>query len=155
MAYSRLGVGFIGSGFVTRFHIQSWVGVRDADVLGVYSRNCEHADATANYARGLRVGDARAFNSIEEMIATPEIDCLWLCAPNHLRLQHMQTICDTVQSGKGKLVGVACEKPLARNVAEARRMVEMVERSGLLHGYLEDQMFAPNVTRGTQIIWNS
>jgi len=26
----RLGVGFIGSGFVTRFHLRSWVGVRDA-----------------------------------------------------------------------------------------------------------------------------
>ena len=154
MATGRLGVGFIGSGFVTRFHIQSWVGVRDADVLGVYSPNPEHAEATANFARGLRVGNARAFNSIEEMIAAPEIDCLWLCAPNHLRLQHMQTICDTVQSGKGKLIGVACEKPLARNVAEARQMVAMIVRSGLLHGYLEDQMFAPGVTRGKQIIWS-
>jgi predicted dehydrogenase len=153
MPSRKLGVGFIGSGFITRFHIQSWVGVRDADVLGVYSPNHEHAEATANFARELRVGSARAFNSIEEMIAAPEIDCLWLCAPNHLRLQHMQAICDAVQSGQGKLIGVACEKPLARNVAEARRMVEMVELSGLLHGYLEDQMFAPSVTRGKQIIW--
>src|ERR1700681_945185 len=154
MAPSRLGVGFIGSGFVTRFHIQSWAGVRDADVLGVYSPNHEHAEATASFVQGLRAGNARAFNSIEEMIAAPEIDCLWLCAPNHLRLQNMQTICDAIEGGAGKLIGVACEKPLARNVAEARRMVEMAERSGLLHGYLEDQMFAPSVTRGKQIIWS-
>ncbi len=154
MASTRLGVGFIGSGFVTRFHIQSWVGVRDADVLGIYSPNHGHAEATANFARGLRVGNAWAFNSIEEMIAAPEIDCLWLCAPNHLRLQHMETIYDAVRSGKGKLIGVACEKPLARNVAEARRMVDMIERSGLLHGYLEDQIFAPSVSRGRQIIWS-
>jgi predicted dehydrogenase len=154
MPSKKLGVGFIGSGFVTRFHLQSWVGVRDADVLGVYSPNHEHAEATASFAEGLRVGNARAFNSIEEMIAAPDIDCLWLCAPNHSRLQNMQTICDAVRAGKGKLIGVACEKPLARNVAEARQMVEMVERSGLLHGYLEDQMFAPTVTRGKQIIWS-
>ena len=154
MPSKKLGVGFIGSGFVTRFHLQSWVGVRDADVLGVYSPNHEHAEATASFAQGLRVGNARAFNSIEEMIAAPDIDCLWLCAPNHSRLQNMQTICDAVRAGKGKLIGVACEKPLARNVAEARQMVEMVERSGLLHGYLEDQMFAPSVTRGKQIIWS-
>src|SRR6267154_6741647 len=147
MPSRKLGIGFIGSGFVTRFHIQSWLGVRDADVLGVYSPNQEHAAATANFARGLRVGNAQAFNSIAEMIAAPEIDCLWLCAPNHLRLQHMQTICDAIHAG-GTLIGVACEKPLARNVAEARKMVEMVERSGLLHAYLEDQMFAPSVTRG-------
>jgi predicted dehydrogenase len=153
MAANRLGIGFIGSGFVTRFHLQAWIGVRDADVLGVYSPNPVHAAATADLARELRVGKARAFNSIEEMIAAPEIDCLWLCGPNHLRLQNMQSICDALQSGKGKLIGVACEKPLARNVAEARRMVKMVEQSGLLHGYLEDQMFAPSVTRGKQILW--
>ncbi|HEY8187614.1 MAG TPA: Gfo/Idh/MocA family oxidoreductase [Pyrinomonadaceae bacterium] len=154
MATSRLGIGFIGSGFVTKFHLQAWLGVRDADVVGIYSPNPEHAAATAGLARALRVGDARAFNSIEEMIATPEVDCLWLCGPNHLRLQIMQSICDALQSGKGKLIGIACEKPLARNVAEARRMVELVEQSGLLHGYLEDQIFSPAVTRGKQIIWS-
>jgi predicted dehydrogenase len=151
---NKLGIGFIGSGFVAKFHLQAWRGVRDADVLGIYSPNAEHAQATATLARELRVGNARAFNSIEEMIAAPEIDCIWLCGPNHLRLQNMQAICDAVHSGKGKLVGVACEKPLARNVAEARRMVELVEQSGLLHGYLEDQIFAPGVTRGRQIMWS-
>jgi predicted dehydrogenase len=154
MAGNKLGIGFIGSGFVTRFHLQAWRGVRDADVLGVYSPNPEHAAATAALARELRVGAARAFSSIEEMIAAPEIDCLWLCGPNHQRLQNLQTICDALKSGIGKLIGVACEKPLARNVAEARRMVEMVEQSGLLHGYLEDQIFAPSVRRGKQIIWD-
>ena len=35
----RLGIGFVGSGFITRFHIQSMVGVRGADVRGVWSPN--------------------------------------------------------------------------------------------------------------------
>ena len=154
MTGSRLGVGFIGSGFVTKFHLEAWRGVRDADVLGIYSPNSTHAEATAARARELRVGNARAFASIEEMIAAPEIDCVWLCGPNHQRVQNMETICDAVRSGKGKLIGIACEKPLARNVAEARRMVQLVEESHLLHGYLEDQIFAPSVTRGRDIMWN-
>ena len=33
----RLGIGFVGSGFITRFHVQSFVGVREADVRGVWS----------------------------------------------------------------------------------------------------------------------
>lgn len=154
MTASRLGVGFIGSGFVAKFHLEAWRGVRDADVLGVYSPNAAHAEATAARARTLRVGNARAFNSIEEMVAAPDIDCIWLCGPNHQRVQNMQAICDAVQSGKGKLIGVACEKPLARNVTEARQMVQLVEQSGLLHGYLEDQIFAPSVTRGRDIMWS-
>ena len=150
---NKLGIGFIGSGFVAKFHLQAWRGVRDADVLGVYSPNPEHAAATALLARDLRVGNARAFSSIEEMVAASEIDCVWLCGPNHQRLQNMQAICDALDDGKGKLLGIACEKPLARNVAEARQMLQMVERSGLLHGYLEDQIFAPSVTRGKEIMW--
>jgi len=153
MASNRLGVGFIGSGFITRFHIQSWVGVRDADVLGVYSPTREHAESAAALARELRVGDARAFGSIEEMVSAPEIDCIWICGPNHMRVDNMQRILDTMESGRGKLVGIACEKPLARNASEARRMVEMVERSGVLHGYLEDQLFSPGISRGKHIIW--
>ena len=153
MSTKRLGVGFIGSGFVTRFHIRSWAGVRDADVRGVWSPTREHAEEAAAIARGLRVGDARAFDSIEEMIAAPEIDCIWLCSPNHTRLECMEQIAAAIESGKGQLVGIACEKPLARNVAEAKRMVEMVEKAGLLHGYLENQLFTPGVVRGKSIVW--
>jgi predicted dehydrogenase len=153
MAGNKLGVGFIGSGFVTKFHLQAWRGVRDADVLGIYSPNRAHAEETAAIARNLRVGNARAFNSIEEMIAAPEIDCIWLCGPNHQRVENMEAISQALASGKGKLIGLACEKPLARNAGEARKMVELIEESGLLHGYLEDQMFAPSVTRGKEIMW--
>lgn len=153
MSSKRLGVGFIGSGFVARFHIRSWVGVRDADVRGVWSPNREHAEEAAALARDLRVGEAQAFDSIEEMIASPDIDCIWLCSPNHTRLDCMEQIAHAVESGKGQIIGIACEKPLARNVAEAKRMVELVERSGLLHGYLENQLFTPGVVRGKEIIW--
>lgn len=152
-ADSRLGVGFIGSGFNARFHIRSWVGVRDADVRGVWSPNRGHAEEAAELARSLRVGDAKSFDSIEEMIAAPEVDCIWLCAPNHVRTDNMEAIVNAVTSGKGRLVGIACEKPLARNVAEAKRMIELVEKSGLLHGYLENQLFTPSVQRGRSLIW--
>ena len=48
---------------------------------------------------------------------------------------------------------IACEKPLGRNAAEAARMVELVEEAGVLHGYLENQLFAPSLERGKQIVW--
>jgi len=148
-----LGVGFIGSGFITRFHIKSWVAVRDADILGFWSPNRNHCEEVVSLARSLRVGEARAFTSIEEMVAAPEIDCIWICGPNHMRLDNMERIVNVLRSGKGKLIGIACEKPLARNVSEAKRMVEMAEQAGVLHGYLEDQLFSPDVDRGKTIVW--
>src|SRR5215470_6711608 len=151
-AKSRLGVGFIGSGFITRFHLRSWVAVRDADVLGIWSPNRGRAEEAAALARSLRIGEARAFGSIEEMVAAPEIDAVWICGPNHARVENMEAIVGALGKGAG-LVGIACEKPLARNAAEARRMVELVEKAGVLHGYLEDQLFSPGLERGREIVW--
>ncbi len=56
----RLGVGCVGSGFITHFHLRSFVAVRDADVLGVWSPNPGHAQEAARLARNLGVGEARA-----------------------------------------------------------------------------------------------
>ena len=149
----RLGVGFVGSGFITKFHIQSWVAVRDSDILGVWSPNADNAESAAELARSLNVGDARAYSSITEMVADPDIDCLWLCGPNHSRIENMEEIVHALKTGRGELVGVACEKPLGRNVREARRMVELVEDAGVLHAYLEDQLFSPSLVRGREIVW--
>jgi predicted dehydrogenase len=149
----RLGIGFIGSGFITRFHIRSWVAVRDADVRGVWSPHRERAEEAAALALELRVGEARAFATLEEMVEDPAIDCIWMCGPNFARVENMEQIAATVSRG-ARLVGVACEKPLGRNAAEANRMVEIVEKTGLLHGYLENQLFAPAVERGRTIVWS-
>ena len=148
----RLGVGFIGSGFITRFHIRSWEAVRDADVRGIYSPTRANAEDAAQLARSLRVGEARAFSSIEEMAADESIDCIWLCGPNYARVENMERIVAAIRKG-AKLKGVACEKPLGRNAAEAARMVQLVEEAGVLHGYLENQLFAPAVVRGREIVW--
>ena len=149
----RLGVGFIGSGFITRFHIDAWQGVREADVRGVWSPNREHAAEAAALAREKRVGDAQAYDSITEMVAASEVDAIWICGPNHTRIENMEEIVHAVQSGTGGLTAVACEKPLARTVAEADRMVELAEEADVLHGYLEDQLFSPGLRRGRDIIW--
>ncbi len=148
----RLGVGFIGSGFITRFHIRSWEAVRDADVRGIYSPTLANAEDAALLARSLRVGDAKAFASIEAMVADDSIDCIWLCGPNFARVENMERIVAAIKKG-ARLKAIACEKPLGRNAAEAARMVELVEEAGVLHGYLENQLFAPAVERGRQIVW--
>jgi predicted dehydrogenase len=153
MPRKRLGVGFIGSGFNARFHMLSWAGVRDADVLGVWSPNRKNAESAAAYARSLDIGACKAYRSIAEMVADPAIDAIWLSGPNQARIENFEELTDTVLRGRGELVGVACEKPLARNVAEAKRVTELVKKAGLMHGYLENQAFSPQVERGRELLW--
>lgn len=153
MPGNRLGIGFIGSGFNARFHIQSFRHVRDADVLGVWSPNAKNAAAAARYARELDVGEAKAYRSIGDMVADPQIDAIWLNGPNHARIENVEEIVHAVTSGQGTLKGIACEKPLGRTVAEARHILKLVEKAGIMHGYLENQFFSPQVHTGHHLIW--
>lgn len=153
MAKDHLGVGFIGSGFNTRFHMQAWRGVRDASVAGVWSPTSANATNTARFARDLDVGDAKPYKSIASMVADPAIDAIWLCGPNNARIENVEEIVDTISRGRGTLKGLACEKPLARNVAEAKKVKELVDSVGLATGYLENQLFAPHVEAGHALLW--
>ena len=150
----RLGIGFIGSGFNARFHMQAMRGVRDADVRGVWSPNGEHAASAAAFARSVDIGDARPFASIGAMIADPAIDALWLTGPNHSRVENIEEIVRSLESGNGTLRGIACEKPLARTVAEAAHVLQLIKRTGIAHGYLENQVFAPQVQAGRALLWS-
>ena len=153
MGKKRLGIGFLGAGFISRFHIQSLLGVRDVDVIGVFSKTKQSAGDTAALANNLGVGPAKVFDSITTMIADPDIDAIWVCSPNYTRIETFDEIAYAVNNGKGNLIGVTCEKPLGRNVAEAKKVLELTQSAGLLDGYLENQVFAPSITRGKDIIW--
>jgi len=151
-ASKRLGIGIIGSGFNAKFHLQGFIGVRDADVLGVWSPNPKNAAETAALSRKLRVGDAKAFPTITAMVQDPAIDAIWVCGPNFARIANFEEIVAAVKGG-AKLLGIACEKPLGRNVAEAKKIVEMVKQAGVATGYLENQLFAPHVSTGRTLLW--
>jgi len=153
MKNTRLGIGFIGGGFIARFHIKSLIGVRDTDVLGVVSKPLDTAEEAAIFAREIGVGEAKAYDSITDMVADKNIHALWICAPNFTRIEVMEEIVHAIETGKGELIGVTCEKPLGRNVAEAQRMLELAQKVDLLDGYLENQVFSPSITRGKEIIW--
>ncbi len=149
----RLGVGIIGTGFMTRFHVQSWRGVRDADIVAVCSQSAERGEEIAQMCRSLRVGHPSVYHDIAEMVRDPKVDAVWVVGSNDRRVEMIETICEEVASGRASLRGIACEKPLGRNVAEAKRITECVEQAGILNGYLENQVFSPALVKGRDIIW--
>jgi predicted dehydrogenase len=150
----RLGVGLIGSGFNAGFHLRAFRAVREADVRGVWSPDPAKAGAAAAQARKLDVGDAKPYASISDMVADPAIDALWIAGPNHRRVENIEEIVDALERGRGTLRGIACEKPLARTVAEAQHIVDLVRRVGVPSGYLENQCFAPQVQTGHALTWS-
>jgi len=153
MGKEMLGIGIVGSGFITRFHLQSFVAVRDAEIRGIWSPNNKRAgDATA-FARSLDLGDTVAYASITEMVADPRIEAIWLLGPNHKRIENLEEIIAAAKKRAVPLKGIACEKPLARNIAEAKRMLQLVTQAKIPTAYMEDQIFAPPIEVGRNILW--
>ncbi len=146
-------IGMIGAGFNARFHIQSLIAVRDVELGGVMSRTQASAKELADYARELRVGDAAVYEDAESLAAAPEVDGIWINCPNHARIATMEALVRGNAKRKTPLKGIACEKPLARNLQEAHRMVELADEAGVATGYLENMVFVPSVERGKEILW--
>lgn len=153
MGTEKLGIGIVGSGFITRFHLQSFVAVRDAEIRGIWSPNSKHAGEAAALARSLDLGDTSTYASITAMIADPRIEAIWLLGPNHKRIENMEEIVAAARKRNVPLKGIACEKPLARNVREAKRMVQLVKQAKIPNAYMEDQLFSPAIEVGRNILW--
>ncbi len=152
-ARERLRVGFVGSGFIAHFHLKSMVGVRNVDVTGVYSRSADRRQRLADAVTELGLGACRTHETLESLLEADDVDAIWILSPNDTRLGVMQALHAAKKAGRSKVIAVACEKPLARTLAEAREMVRLVEDAGLNHGYLENQVFCTPVLRGKEIIW--
>jgi len=144
----KLGVGIIGAGFAAKFHVRGWVGIRGADIAAVYSRTESRAKELAALAEQLGVGKPKVYTDVYDMLKDPSVNAVWILSPNYARLDAVRAVAEEAEQGKGNIVAVACEKPLARNVKEAKEMLKMIEKARLLHGYLENQVFMPSVTRG-------
>ena len=127
----RLRVGFVGSGFIAEFHLKGMLGVRNVDVTGVFSRKAENRARFATRVAELGLGDCTSHDSLESLVNADNVDAIWILSPNYTRLDVMRTIHAEVKAGRSKVIAVACEKPLARTVAEAREMLRLAEDAGL------------------------
>lgn len=150
---SRLRVGFVGSGFIAHFHLRSMIGVRNVDITGVWSPTEAKREAFAEEVRALGLGDCNTYPDLTAMLASGTVDALWIVSPNDTRVDVMRSVAAARAANTTSVYAVACEKPLARTLTEAREMQRLADPAGLATGYLENQVFAPAVRRGHEIIW--
>ncbi len=124
---TMLGTGLIGDFYTATLHAQ-----RSRDrVEVVYSRSEERGSAFAG-----RWDVAHHTTDIDEAINHSDTDVVVVALPNHL---HEEVIGKVADAGKA----VLCTKPLARNGAEAKRILDKVESAGVFAGYLEDLCYTP------------
>ncbi len=130
-----LRYGLVGGGFITQFHLRALEQIRGVEVAGLASRTPPHELAAS--ARDRQLGDAKVFANVGEM--AHEVDVIALFNPNFARVETMEQIAAAVADG-ARLRGIICEKPLGRNLAEARRVAELAAQIGSPTAYFENQI---------------
>jgi predicted dehydrogenase len=133
-----LKLGLIGAGFVANFHTRALMQIRGFDIAGITSKPRERAEALSATVKANGLGEGMVYPTISEL--AKHVDVLAVYVPNFARMEVVEEIVDAVNKG-AELKGVICEKPLARNVKEARRIVDLATAAKLKTAYFENQIF--------------
>ncbi len=136
-------VTMLGTGLIGLFYTMTLHGNRSRDqVVNVYSRNEEKVK---KFAQEWNI--PRWTTNMEEAINDPESDVVVVGLPNNL---HEEAILMAAKAGKA----ILCTKPLARTGAEAKRILDAVEKAGVFHGYLEDLVYTPKTLKAIKSVQN-
>jgi len=129
-------VTMLGTGLIGLFYTMALHGQRSRDqVACVYSRDKERVNA---FAQKWKI--KHTSTDMAEAIHHPSTDVVVIALPNHLHEPAIRLCADANKS-------VLCTKPLARTAAEAKRVLDIVESSGIFSGYLEDLVYTPKTLK--------
>ena len=136
-----MNIAMLGSGFIARFYADALIAQRGRDkLISVYSRNIAKAEKFAGDYKLSFFSDNMA-----EVVGRQDVDVVVISLPNNL---HEAAVEACAKAGKH----VLCTKPLGRNAAEAKRMLDLVEEAGILGGYLEDLCYTPKFLKSVKSV---
>src|SRR5436190_10343604 len=108
--FHDITVAIVGAGFIGPVHVEGLrrLGIRVKGIAGISAEEAQRAAAT--------LGLPRAYASVEDLLADPEVQSVHLASPNRLHHDHVMAAL-----GAGK--HVICEKPLAMTSAQTTALV--------------------------------
>jgi predicted dehydrogenase len=122
-ANSRMGIGFIGMGLISRGHLKTFSGMKEIQPIAV----CDVK--TWQVERALKILGERGFEDVqgtpdyEEVIANPAIDVVCITTPDHW---HAALAIEAMKNGKDVYV----EKPMTLTIEEGKAVVEAERKYG-------------------------
>lgn len=127
----KIRVGVIGTRFGAKVHVPALRKVPGIDVVALCG---SHERRTRDAA--VVLGIPHAFDNYRDLFASGEIDAVSIAAPPYLHHHMVLTACEFG-------IHILCEKPMARNAAEARDMVRMARETGVSHAVAYARRYEP------------
>jgi predicted dehydrogenase len=109
---TTIRIGIVGAGFARSTQIPGFKNCPGAEVVAIASRTREHAQRVAD-----EFGIPHVANDWEELVARDDLDLISVVMPP---ANHMEIAIAALERGRA----VLCEKPMAMNASEAKRMTE-------------------------------
>lgn len=131
----KVGIGLIGSQFISTIHVEALRSVPDAEVLAVMSPSKGNARAFAG-----KHNVPNHFTDLDALLAMQEIDMIVIGAPNML---HCEIALKAAKAGKHIVV----EKPMCMNLQEADQMIAACKTAKVKLMYAEELCFTPKYVR--------
>jgi predicted dehydrogenase len=159
---TRVRLGLVGCGFSASLHIHGYrqLAPERCQVVGVCGVPKRDAEAFA-----AKHGIPAAFGSMDEMLASVELDAVDLAVPNYL---HAPFIIQAARAGKhvfcekpltgyfgepdtpeGELIGhtIPKQKMLEQVITRCDSVLEAIKSSGIKFGYAENWVYAPSYVK--------
>lgn len=117
----KLKVGIIGCGDIAfSKHMPGLKKIKNVEMTAFCNRSLEKAERAAQKF-GAEV--ARVYTDYQKLLEEQELDLVHICTPNN---SHAEISIASLKAGKD----VMCEKPMALNYKEAKKMYEAAEKTG-------------------------
>jgi len=128
----RLKIGLVGLGRMGSVYAGYLAHrVPRARLVAVADIKAELAESCAS-----EYGIPKWYKTHQELIADREVDAVVVVTPSST---HAEVVTDAISAGKPTF----CEKPLATSLADAERMLKVIERSGILFQTAFQRRFDP------------
>ena len=118
---NKIKVGIIGcGGIANRKHMPSLSKIEECEMVAFCDVLVDRAETAA---KKFGTPDAKVYENYKELLLDESIDVVHVCTPNR---SHSFITVDALEAGKH----VMCEKPMAINSVEAKKMLDAAERTG-------------------------
>ncbi|WP_299732922.1 Gfo/Idh/MocA family oxidoreductase [uncultured Endozoicomonas sp.] len=124
----------IGTNWISNKFVDAALQSERFSLQAVYSRSI---DSAKTFASSLQSSDCLYFDDLQALAEEPLVQTVYIASPNSL---HCEQACLMMQHGKH----VICEKPIASNVHEAKKMYQVARDNGVILLEAFKTEFLPN-----------